>query len=73
MPDQRLQVDSNARYRIAAGGETCWRQAEARRLTMLVDGAAYFGALRSSMLKAKRRIVIVGWVPLQRATRLASV
>lgn len=28
---------------------------------MLVDGSAYFGALRSSMLKAERRIFIVGW------------
>lgn len=28
---------------------------------MLVDGAAYFEALRSSLLKAQRRIFIVGW------------
>lgn len=42
-------------------GETCWRVETAHRAAVLVDGAAYFAALRSSLLKAKRSVHIVGW------------
>jgi phosphatidylserine/phosphatidylglycerophosphate/cardiolipin synthase-like enzyme len=42
-------------------GDTCWRHAEADRAAVLVDGASYFGALRSSLLKAEHSIYIVGW------------
>ena len=30
-------------------------------MSALIDGADFFGALRSSMLKAEHSIVIVGW------------
>jgi phosphatidylserine/phosphatidylglycerophosphate/cardiolipin synthase-like enzyme/uncharacterized membrane protein YdjX (TVP38/TMEM64 family) len=33
----------------------------AERAAVLVDGAEYFGALRSSLLKAERSIFILGW------------
>jgi phospholipase D1/2 len=42
-------------------GKNCWRIEPARRAAVLVDAAAYFGALRSAMLKAERSILIVGW------------
>jgi phospholipase D1/2 len=42
-------------------GDTCWKRVEARRAAVLIDGAAYFGALRSSLLKAERFVYIVGW------------
>ncbi len=42
-------------------GETCWKRAEARRAAVLVDGSNYFGALRSSLLKAQHSIQIIGW------------
>jgi phospholipase D1/2 len=42
-------------------GETCWRRAVADRGAVLVDGADYFSAVRSSFLKAERSISIVGW------------
>jgi phosphatidylserine/phosphatidylglycerophosphate/cardiolipin synthase-like enzyme len=42
-------------------GRNCWRVAEARRLSLIIDGAAYFQALRRAFLRARRSIVIVGW------------
>ena len=42
-------------------GTTCWRVAAADRAALLIDGAAYYGALRSAILKARRSIFIVGW------------
>lgn len=38
-----------------------WRVETASRATLLRDAAPYFGALREAMLKARRRITIVGW------------
>jgi phosphatidylserine/phosphatidylglycerophosphate/cardiolipin synthase-like enzyme/uncharacterized membrane protein YdjX (TVP38/TMEM64 family) len=40
---------------------TCWRTDQAHRASVIVDGAAYYAALRSSFLKAKKSITIVGW------------
>ncbi len=34
---------------------------KAERATVLVDAADYFGALRRSLLKARRSIIIIGW------------
>lgn len=42
-------------------GANCWRTAPARRVGVLIDGAAYFRALRESLLKARRSIFIIGW------------
>jgi phosphatidylserine/phosphatidylglycerophosphate/cardiolipin synthase-like enzyme len=42
-------------------GLTCWRVAEASRLSFLIDTAAYFAAARSAMLKARRSIHLLGW------------
>lgn len=38
-----------------------WRIAEADRASVIVDAADYFVALRSAMLKARKRIMLVGW------------
>lgn len=38
-----------------------WRVAKARRASVLIDGAAYYGALRASLLRARRTVFIVGW------------
>lgn len=38
-----------------------WRVAQADRAAMLVDAAAYFGALRQTLLQARRCIYIIGW------------
>jgi phospholipase D1/2 len=46
---------------ILCPDDTCWREEKADRVAVVVDGAAYFAALRSAILKAKRSIFIVGW------------
>ena len=42
-------------------GRNVWRVAQARRATVLQDAAAYYDALRRTMLNARRSILIVGW------------
>ncbi|OWJ62106.1 hypothetical protein BWR60_30285, partial [Inquilinus limosus] len=38
-----------------------WRIEHARRAAVLVDAAAYYGALRSAMRQARHRILVIGW------------
>ncbi len=40
---------------------TCWRVTEARRAALLIDGAAYFAALRQALLEARQSVLIMGW------------
>lgn len=42
-------------------GRNCYRLETAERLAVLLDGEAYFTALRESLIRARRRIIIVGW------------
>ncbi|HWZ72270.1 MAG TPA: VTT domain-containing protein [Casimicrobiaceae bacterium] len=42
-------------------GKTCWRIERARKLSWLVDGEQYFGAVRRAMANARSTIFIVGW------------
>lgn len=42
-------------------GSNAWRTERADALTFLIDGAAYFDALRRALDKATRSIRIVGW------------
>lgn len=42
-------------------GETCWKVTTATRASLLVDAENYFAALRTSLLKARRQILIAGW------------
>ncbi len=42
-------------------GRNCWRIERAGRLAFLVDGEAYFGAVRSALRNARRSIFILGW------------
>ncbi len=46
---------------ILVPGRNVWRVAKARRAAVLLDGAEYFAALRSAMIKARHSIVIAGW------------
>jgi phosphatidylserine/phosphatidylglycerophosphate/cardiolipin synthase-like enzyme len=46
---------------ILADPGTHWRIATADRAALLIDGAAYFGALTNAMEQAQRSITIVGW------------
>lgn len=56
---------------ILEPGETCWRRVRAPRVGVLIDGEAYFSALRRAILGARRSIFIVGW-DIDSRTRLRS-
>lgn len=38
-----------------------WRYAKAKRLRVIVDAEAYFELMQQAMLKARQRILLVGW------------
>ena len=42
-------------------GETCWKLARAHRVKFLIDGQAYFAALRAALLSARTSIHLLGW------------
>jgi phospholipase D1/2 len=42
-------------------GSNVWRRETASRATMLVDAAAYFGALRQALRNARHSVIITGW------------
>src|SRR4051812_43490124 len=42
-------------------GRNCWRVGRAHRLAFLIDGEAYFAAVRAAMAAARRTIFILGW------------
>ncbi|MBB1492816.1 phospholipase [Paracoccus sp. MC1854] len=44
-----------------APGRNCWRVASADRLSLIVDGQAYFRALRQALMSARHLVVMIGW------------
>ncbi|MET0370846.1 MAG: phospholipase D-like domain-containing protein [Sphingobium sp.] len=42
-------------------GDTCWRIERASQASVIVDADAYFRHARAAMMKAKRRIMLIGW------------
>ncbi|WP_447987154.1 VTT domain-containing protein [Nitrospira sp. Nam74] len=42
-------------------GRNCWRIERAHRLAFLIDGAAYFAAVRSAIAQARRSVFILSW------------
>ncbi len=38
-----------------------WRYAHARRVRVVIDGEAYFDIIQRAMLKARERILLIGW------------
>jgi phosphatidylserine/phosphatidylglycerophosphate/cardiolipin synthase-like enzyme/uncharacterized membrane protein YdjX (TVP38/TMEM64 family) len=48
-----------------------WRIEQAHRAAVLVDGAAFFRAVREAFLKARHRIMVVGW-DIDSRTRLVG-
>jgi len=53
--------EANKRPPVLQRGVTCWRIEQARRVALLVDGAAYFHAMKLAMEKAHRSILVLGW------------
>src|SRR3546814_5144286 len=46
---------------ILQPGRKCWRHEHADRLAFLVNGAAYFSAVKLALLAAREQVFIVGW------------
>ncbi len=42
-------------------GRNCWRIEKASRVAFLIDGDAYFGAVRSALAQARHSFFILGW------------
>ncbi len=42
-------------------GDDCWRIEQATRASVIIDAEDYFTAARAAMLKARHRIMLVGW------------
>ena len=56
--------------RLLRPGSTCWRLEQTARMALLVDGAAYFPAMKAAMRNAQHSILLLGWdfdprVPLE--------
>ena len=47
--------------RLLNTGETCWRVERADGFSWIVDGADYFRHCKAAMLRAHRRIILIGW------------
>jgi len=50
-----------SRYGLLEVGRNCDSVRHADRFALLIDGSAYFSALREALLRAQRTIFIVGW------------
>lgn len=57
----RERGDDSYEGSLLEPGRDCWRVATARRFTPLMENNAYFDALASSLQKAKKSIVVLGW------------
>jgi phospholipase D1/2 len=42
-------------------GRNCWRIERAERAAFLIDGEAYFAAIRDALARARRSFFIIGW------------
>ncbi|WP_085314237.1 VTT domain-containing protein [Derxia lacustris] len=61
MPDDRPSHPAADAAHLLQPGRNCWRVEQAARVAFLVDGAAYFSALRAALIQARHSIQIVGW------------
>ncbi|GAA5787103.1 VTT domain-containing protein [Chitiniphilus shinanonensis] len=56
-----VDTDTNGAGALLRPGHNCWRVEHADRAAVLVDGEAYFRAVRAAIADARRSILIVGW------------
>ena len=47
--------------RLLTPGQTCWRTARAERFAPIIDAADYFKHVKAAMLRARHRIMLIGW------------
>src|SRR5262245_11395083 len=58
---QPTKAATPARASLFVPGTNCWDIARANRISLIVDGEAYFKAFAQAALRAERTIDIVGW------------
>lgn len=46
---------------VLHAGRNCWRQEQAQRVAVAIDGEEYFRAVREAILAARRSVFILGW------------
>jgi phosphatidylserine/phosphatidylglycerophosphate/cardiolipin synthase-like enzyme/uncharacterized membrane protein YdjX (TVP38/TMEM64 family) len=56
-----LETSASVDERVIRPRRNAWRVERSARAAVLIDAAAYFGALRCALRKARRSIYIVGW------------
>lgn len=54
-------VDHVHAGRLLIPGQTCWRLERAEQFACIIDTADYFRHAKAAMLRARRRIVLIGW------------
>jgi phosphatidylserine/phosphatidylglycerophosphate/cardiolipin synthase-like enzyme len=47
--------------RILVPGRTCWRVVHAEQFACIIDAADYFRHVKMAMLRARHRIMLIGW------------
>lgn len=47
--------------RLLSPGQTCWRLARADQYACIIDAADYFKHVKAAMLRARHRIMLIGW------------
>jgi phosphatidylserine/phosphatidylglycerophosphate/cardiolipin synthase-like enzyme len=47
--------------RLLTPGQTCWRVARADQFACIIDAADYFYQVKSAMLRAQHRIMLIAW------------
>jgi phosphatidylserine/phosphatidylglycerophosphate/cardiolipin synthase-like enzyme len=47
--------------RLLTPGQTCWRTARAEQFAAIIDAADYFRHVKAAMLRARHRIMLIGW------------
>jgi phosphatidylserine/phosphatidylglycerophosphate/cardiolipin synthase-like enzyme len=47
--------------RLLTPGQTCWRTARADQFAPIIDAADYFKHVKAAMLRARHRIMLIGW------------
>ncbi|MGC9269597.1 phospholipase D-like domain-containing protein [Acidiphilium sp.] len=46
---------------VLVEGATIWRRAHAERMAVIIDGSAYFRALKEAILAARHSVLMIGW------------
>lgn len=56
-----MEPETQAGGEAQGGGPSAWRFAKASRAHVVVDAAAYFELMQLAMLRARQRIMLIGW------------